>query len=366
MKILIIESTARSAPLSSDYGDTSIVHCRNSLILADYLNADLIDGIYKLREILKKKYDAIICSYASPYMPWREYRQILDANPEAELYWLVNDHDLEDNQLLRWAIIERGRTFKVICNNSREGYRHWILGKTIADKKLNDFITEWHVCNLNCLIFREDWKPNYSWIATEKQTCIYYGTFRKHRAKDFTEWLHDPIVLSCSKKHYAKFLSIGCTSKMIAPLTWERGAEGLQQFKYSLYIEDDHTHTNFAFMANRFYEAVMMDVVVIFAPNTRTTIKKSEYSVEPAIISDLNFNRISHESLLKAQQELKPRISQERLEVLRGIESFLHGGIVFSSDCTPCEFCDDLICWKCNGHFSDCTCLGPTSELIEN
>ena len=256
-------------------------------------------------------------------MPWREYQQILDANPEAQLYWLVNDHDLEDNQLLRWAIIERGRTFKVICNNSREGYRHWILGKTIADRTLNDFITEWHVCNLNCLIFRENWKPSYSWIATEKQPCIYYGTFRKHRAKDFTRWLHNPIVLSCSKKHYTKFSSVGCTSRMIAPLTWEKGAESLQQFKYSLYIEDDHTHTHFAFMANRFYEALMLGVVSVFSENTLTTIQKSGYAVESAIIRDLNFSKLPHEELLASQQSLKPQITEERKSVLNGILEFI-------------------------------------------
>jgi len=105
MNILIIEATSKRKPLAEDYSDTSIVHCRNSLILKKALGADLLDGEYFLPEVLKKQYDIIICCYASPYMPHVPYRQVLEKNPKARYIWLVNDHDIEDNQLLRWGII---------------------------------------------------------------------------------------------------------------------------------------------------------------------------------------------------------------------------------------------------------------------
>jgi len=134
MKILIIESTSKRKPLSNEFDDTSIVHCRNSLILAEALGADLLDGEYKLPQILANQYDVIICAYASPYMPHVPYREILTKNPNARYVWLVNDHDIEDNQLLRYGVINHGLKYDMICNNPRSGYRHWILNKNIAGK----------------------------------------------------------------------------------------------------------------------------------------------------------------------------------------------------------------------------------------
>ena len=83
-KVLIIESTSKKKPLLNDYSDTSIVHCRNSLILKEALGADLIEGEYKLDEILKNKYDVIICCYASPYAPNIPYRAILNKKKQVK------------------------------------------------------------------------------------------------------------------------------------------------------------------------------------------------------------------------------------------------------------------------------------------
>lgn len=285
MKILIIESTSKSKPLCENYSDTSIVHCRNSIILKNELNADLCDGEYAFHKLINNKYDVIICCYASPYMPHKLYRKFIDNNPDARLVWLVNDHDLEDNQLLRYAIVEKNRKYDMICNNPRSGYRHWILSKNIADKKLNDFIDQWHTCNLNCLIFRNDIEVKKDLIENEKERIIYYGTYRKHRSD-----------------------------------------------KYSLYIEDKHTHENFAFMANRFYEALMCNVGCLFAPNTIQTIKKSGYDIIPKAIlpedcfkQNLNdyIDSLNHEEIISSQMQLSSKILLEKKEVISGIKTFL-------------------------------------------
>ena len=337
MKILIIESTSRTKPLAEDYSDTSIVHCRNSLILKRELNADLIDGEYDLPRILENKYDVIICCYASPYMPNIPYRKIIDNNPHAKLVWLVNDHDLEDNQLLRYAITEKGRTYDMICNNPREGYRHWILGKTILDRKLNDFINEWHTCNLNCLIFRDDVVPIKDLIETRKSGFIYYGTFRKHRSEDFSNYLHEGITLSTSTKHWKKFQELGCTPFYTRPISWELGREGLINYEYSLYIEDKHTHDNYAFMANRFYEALMLDVVCLFSPNTNTTIEKSGYQIHQKSIlpvgcfrNELNdyVESLDVDELKSHQLKLFSDILKEKQNVITGIKKFLNASLL--------------------------------------
>jgi hypothetical protein len=333
MNILIIESTSKTKPLAEDYSDTSIVHCRNSLILKNELNADLLDGEYGIPKAMDKNYDVIICCYASPYMPHNEYRKVLDNNPKARLIWLVNDHDLEDNQLLRYAITERGRSYDMICNNPRNGYRHWILSKNIAEKKLNDFINNWHTCNLNCLIFRNDTQIKKDLIQTDRSGTIYYGTYRKHRCDDFKNYLHQGITISASIKHWTKFKALECTSNCIKPLKWEVGMEGLRNYKYSLYIEDKHTHENYAFMANRFYEALMCDVVCLFAPNTMKTIQKSGYKInENAILpencykQELNeyINSLNYSELVEQQKKLHNDIILEKRNTIKGIIDFLN------------------------------------------
>jgi hypothetical protein len=309
------------------------VHCRNSLILKRELQADLLDGTYGIKQALSKNYDVIICAYASPHLPHYEYRQVLDNNSNARLVWLVNDHDLEDNQLLRWAIVERDRSYDMICNNSRSGYRQWILKKNIQNKKLNDFITNWHTCNLNCLIFRNDIQPINDLIITEKGGTIYYGTYRKHRADDFINYLHDGVTVSTSSKHWNKLIALGCTSKYTKPLAWEIGKESLRNYKYSLYIEDKHTHENFAYMANRFYEALMCDVVTLFAPNTRNTINRSDYTIAPECILPENcfkgdlknhINNLNFENLLESQRMLVDQILSEKQKTIAGIKEFLN------------------------------------------
>ena len=315
-KTLIIESTDKKKPLLSNYSDTSIVHCRNSLILQRALGADLIEGQYKLAEILKNQYDTIICCYASPYAPNIPYRQILHNNPKARLIWLVNDHDLEDNQLLRYAISELGKTYHMICNNPRKGYRHWILGKKIKDKegnimgKLNHYITNWLTTNLNSLIMDRS-----SIIKSEvkKEGIIYYGTFRKWRSDHFTHHLQEGVTCSSSKKHWKKFDAINCNCEMRSKLSWEKGKEDLRAYKYSLYIEDVHTHDNFAFLANRYYESLMCDVVVLFDHHCKSTIKKSKYIIPDEFIIPEDSNIASYSSTLDYNEMLE--IQKQNIEI---------------------------------------------------
>ena len=332
-KILIIESTDKKKPLLDDYSDTSIVHCRNSLILQKALDCDLIEGQYKLDEILKNQYDVIICCYASPYAPNIPYREILHKNPNARLIWLVNDHDLEDNQLLRYAIIELGKKYHMICNNPRKGYRHWILGKKIRDAEknilgtLNQYITNWLTTNLNSLIMDRSCIFD---SEVEKDGIIYYGTFRKWRSDHFTHHLQKGVTCSSSKKHWKKFEAIDCKCELINKLSWEKGKEDLRKYKYSLYIEDQHTHENFAFLANRYYEALMCDVVVLFDHHCRNTIKKSKYIIpeEFVIPKDSNIAEYSktldYNKMLETQKQNIEIAFQDKENCIQEIKDFIY------------------------------------------
>jgi hypothetical protein len=334
MNILIIESTSKTKPLATDYSDTAIVHCRNSLILAKELGADLLDGVYCLDKILEKTYDVIICAYASPYMPYREYEAVLEKNPNARYVWLVNDHDLEDNQLLRSWVINHGGSYDVICNNTREGYRPWILNKRMKAKdgtvmgRLDEFINDWCTVNLNSLIFTDYTASGLVEKNLDAPKTIYYGTYRKHRGCYFAQHMTKELTLSASKKNWKKFNEVG-DAEMINKLKWTRGEEDLYAYAWSLYIEDMHTHENYAFMANRWYECLMLDVVMLFDQSCMNTFFKSGYALPPEFIIPEKMavaeyaRTLPYADMLQDQQLCKPKASVERLTCLSQVKEFL-------------------------------------------
>ena len=290
MRNLIIESIGR--PIEKDFSKTSVVHARNSVILADIIDADLITGDRDIHLAEGKTYDNIICCYASPYMKYKKLIQIVRDSPNAKLWWFVNDHDLEDNILLRNVIKETNgsRTINMICNNERSSYRGWILRKKIKDENgdilglLNDFIIEWHTMNLNALIY--NYTIAYNWNDKIFES-IYYGTMRKWRLADLKEYQHSEMVLSASTRIMKKFKDNGVNRCLtMDKLSWERGHEQLKQFMFSLYVEDEHTHDHYAHMANRFYEALMCNVVVLFDKKCINTIKDSNYDIDERFIVD--------------------------------------------------------------------------------
>lgn len=54
----------------------------------------------EIPDFMNTKYDAIICAYASPYMKYNAYLEVLNNNPQAKMFWLVNDHAEEATALI--------------------------------------------------------------------------------------------------------------------------------------------------------------------------------------------------------------------------------------------------------------------------
>jgi len=336
MRILIIESCEK---VLKEKVNSSIVHVRNSILLRDSLGIDLVSHVSEIDEAMKHQYDAIICAYASPYMKYDSYLTLLDNNPNAKLYWLVNDHDVEDNILLRKWILKYNKPFHMICNNPREGYRGWILRKILNEKTLNDWIDEWHTVNLNVLIFNEE---EFKKPIKNKKDIIYYGTFRKHRIDDLLKYNNINYHLSSSKKNHDKFSEAGVTARFIDRLQWEDleedlfGFDGvyLKDYKYSLYVEDKHTHDNYAFMANRFYECVMSNTILFYDANCQQTIKKSGYNISPfQIVNDgvelkhklnlIDSDSDMYKTILEIQQSNVKIIKKERKNLLATFKEIL-------------------------------------------
>lgn len=324
-KTLIIESCERK--VKDDFSSSSIVHIRNSFIIQNILECDLISHVSEIDNVINNKYDYIICMYASPYMKYNEYIRILDVNRQAKIFWLVNDHDCEDNVLLRKWVVKHNDIYHVVCNNPREGYRHWILGKNINGKKLRDWIGEWYTINLNALVYNEIDKSELS----TKQDCIYYGTYRKWRAKDIIRYNGFHYDISTSKKNVIKYQTANISANFVDRLSWEIGNEALKKYKYSIYFEDEHTHTNYAFMANRFYECVMCDVLLFFDYKCDLVISKSGYIIDAFLIvkdatditdkiKELENNEEKYLELLNGQRANNNLILTDRNSVVNKIK----------------------------------------------
>ena len=269
----MIESCEKKT-VEEDFSNTSIVHVRNSLILKKELGYELVTHMSQIPAALQKQWDHIVCCYASPYMKYKAYMDIIDANPNAKLWFLVNDYDLEDNVLLRNVVKKYHKKYNVICNTERSGYRHWILGKNLEEKKLNDWIEEWHVANLNSLIFSTNKQQQNLDI---KKNCIYFGTPRKHRYKDMAAFNGiENYHISSSAKNQLKYTNAGIqATTYLDKLDWTIGNETLTQYKYSIYFEDVHTHDIYSGLANRFYECLMCDVILFFDSKCQKTITKA-------------------------------------------------------------------------------------------
>lgn len=337
-KTIMIESCEKKI-VAEDFSNTSIVHVRNSKILEKELGYPLVTHFSQIPDFIDRPWDNIICHYASPYMKYKMYIELLQKNPNATVYWMINDHDGEDNILLRNYLKEGiGPRYNMICNNPRSGYRHWILGKNILGKKLNDFIHRWYTLNLNSLIFQEVVIDESE--RDKKDGIIYYGTPRKHRYDDMAHFngIYN-YTISSSNKNQKKYDEAGITcSQFIDKISWTIGEESLRNYKYSIYFEDLWTHTNFAFLANRYYECLMFDVLMFFdkkCSNTINTARDMGYNIQDFMIvedaQELNFRmKMLNDSpedylcALREQSRNKKFVLNERRGVLNKIRNIMN------------------------------------------
>ena len=334
MNVLIIESC--EAKIERNYKHTTIAHVRNSVVIADYLNADLISVETEIPEVVNKKYDVIICMYASGYMMYNKYLQILLNNKDAKIFWMVNEYSIPDNVLLRKFVEQTEIGYDMIANIPRHSYKQSLLNLNINGILLNDWIENWDCFNLNCLLFDNSFVRRIvpTLFKNEKAECIYYSTFRPDRVKDMLDYNSADYGISTSKKNVDLFKEAGVVARFGDKLSWEKGRETLYEFKYSLYLEDNHTHTNYNYMANRYYECLMLDVLIFFDHRCSLVIEKCGYNIDSFMIvkngddlnekmkivdSDINL----YNKLLDIQRSNYDIINKEKEQVLQSIKNVL-------------------------------------------
>jgi hypothetical protein len=142
-----------------------------------------------------------------------------------------------------------------------------------------------------------------------------------------------------------KYQAAKIDAKYIDPIMWtdkesdlfDHAGCRLQDFKYSIYFEDEHTHTNYAYMANRFYEGVMSNTLMFFDSRCSLVIEKCGYKIDPfqivkngdelvSKVEQLDSDADSYKHYLSIQQSNIPLIVAERADVLRQIQQITNTG----------------------------------------
>jgi hypothetical protein len=309
MKLLIIDSHKgnRSTPQNLHWLNASKIQAH--LVSVGH-SVDLIWSYPDVNDTIHTGYDAIIFNHASRYSYISD--EWLVQNPQAKLYYTLNDYNLGEPVLLWSWVKKHGIKYDVIANHQAD-----------ASKVVTKYVDKWNIVNMNSLITETTSQvKSHSFFSYEKSKCIYYGTFRRDRTKYFQKYLTGNIIISTHSKNRSKFESIGITGPFSDRIDWNDGDLG--NYKTLLYIEDETTHVDYSCLANRFYEAINYDVFPLFDSNCINTIRMSGYDIPDYAIVDsprdveyiTNHLPSSHEDYLLSWRN---RAIQERDEALDNI-----------------------------------------------
>ena len=120
--------------------------------------------------------------------------------------------------------------------------------------------------------------------------------------------------------------NFGAKPEFITRINWKK--DGLLNYKFSLYIEDEKTHTYYNFLANRFYESINYGVTPLFDASCQGTIDKSGYDIGPEYV--INSPEELSEKIKnppKFKIEWLHQAMQEKEDVLNQIESIIKGKV---------------------------------------
>lgn len=271
MKFLIIDSHKGNHSTPQNLHWLNAYKIQQDLISKGHA-VDLIWSYPDVNDNIRTGYDAIIFNHASRYSYISD--EWLHKNNDAKLFYITNEYNLGEPLILWSWVKHHDMKFHVIANHDMS-----------ASKVVKKYVDSWNVVNLNTLIVED--KPIVStdeFFGFEKQHCIYYGTFRKDRTKYFQKYLTGNVKISTHAKNYSKFRDIGVTGPFCDRIDWS--GSGLSNYKTLLYIEDESTHDNYNFLANRFYEALNYDVFPLFDKSCINTLRKCHYDIPKCAVVD--------------------------------------------------------------------------------
>lgn len=297
MKSLLINSTKLSE-------NTITAHSRNAIILSKELNIPLISTKEEIENLNVNNYDYFVVSGSGFYPETAAIEKEIRKNKNATFIWLNNEYSTSPNSEYA-RLMKDMKSFSI--SNIKTKY------KTLT-------------INLNALIYEQTNKNIF-----KKYDCIYYGTYRPGRRVYFQKYLQDKsIYVSSSSKNLKKYKYLaGANATWCDKLSWENKKESLNLFKYSLYIEDEFTHKNYNFLANRFYECLMCNVVQFFDINCKNTIEQSGIDFDDyfyfSSLVELR-EKIKKDNFYKSlefQKKWNVQAKKDKIEVLKKIKEIL-------------------------------------------
>jgi len=238
-------------------------HTRNALRLAEITDLKLVSTIEECKELNRNDFNQFVIIGAAFYPKTAEIDQWIRNGEINRVVWINNEYQVSPNS-------EYVRLFKDFPSLLISNIENKESNKSA--KSFNDFLP----INLNILLFDCKKRPVF-----KKYDLVYYGTYRSDRRLALQKYFNQSEYhLSSSQKNIRKFNQLaGCNAIFCDKLNWESEKETLNLFKYSLYLEDEFTHANFNYLANRFYEALMCNAVLIFDVSCRNTLEKSGYPI---------------------------------------------------------------------------------------
>lgn len=275
---------------------------RNDLVLNRELGIPIVNGRFDLYK--GEKIANIIISYASFWADYEEIGQFLKDHPESTVYRILNEYN---NCGLN------GDLLKIVPNSAQI----WIANFTPKRKDIKASIA----LNLNTLIL-EDRVIQVRRSQEKRYQIIYYGMYRAGRETYFRRYFDENMMVSTSEKNVLLFKTINPRMKFMKPFYWGENST-LELFQYSLYIEDEYTHANYNFPANRFYEALIYGTVLLIDRNCKNTFDTAGYDVSDYYIDDKRSLKAKMKSIdgsygyhLKRQRGWLKKAKDERVSVL--------------------------------------------------
>jgi hypothetical protein len=237
--------------------DKSIaMNIRNMVCISELVSGTFFYNARQLKKI-NNDFDVLVFGFGGISANIEQVRDFVKKKKPKKIYWIVTEYD-STNPSLYYACKELGMEYVSVQNMD-------------VQKKLPKYCKKQIMLNLNLLISREA-----NELKDKKYDCVYYSRWRPNRSEYLKEYLKDDIYFSSDSKNFKQHKHIGCTPKYIKKLSWVNKKETLNLFKYSLYLEDKHTHKVFNNLGNRWYESGFCNNVVFFDINCMNTISKSE------------------------------------------------------------------------------------------
>lgn len=251
---------------SSKYSSTSVAaSTRNAKILSDELNIPMISTYEECEQLNASDYHCFIV-VGSMFYPEtaRIERWIRSHRGKPNIVWINNEYRTTPNS-------EYYRLMK--------DYHSIIIANTESIKSNRH--DEFHLVNLNALMFH-----GANEIIHKELDHIYFGTYRPGRRLYFQKYFKDNLFhIASNKKNLKQFYQLAAADgKWLNTLNFEPRKESLNLFRFSLYLEDEHTHENYHHLANRFYECLNCNVVQFFDVSCMNTITQSNFEVDPYFI----------------------------------------------------------------------------------